>query len=51
MGPLAIGFLIGMFILSMFRGGRRRKQTGREINSTLNTGLPSYETALGKKGA
>lgn len=49
MGPVAIGLLLGMFILSLFRGGKRRKQTGREINSTLNTGLPSYETALGKK--
>lgn len=49
MGPVAIAFLIGMFILALFGKRRRRKQTGREINATLNTGLPSHETALGRK--
>ncbi len=49
MEPIAIGVMLGMIILKMIFGGRRSKQTGREINSTLNTGLPSYETALGKK--
>ncbi|RUO98596.1 type IV secretory system conjugative DNA transfer family protein [Hyphomicrobium sp.] len=49
MPAVMVGLLIGFFIIAMLRGRRRRKQTGREINSTLNTGLPSYETALGRK--
>jgi type IV secretion system protein VirD4 len=49
MGAVMVGLMIGFFIMSVFKGRGRRKQTGREINSTLNTGMPSYETALGKK--
>jgi hypothetical protein len=43
-----IGAVLGFFILTLMARGKRRRHS-REIDVTLNTGMPSAETALGRK--
>lgn len=48
---VALGFAIGWWIGNMRKRKAARRRTADEIRATLETGLPSNETALGRRTA